>query len=180
MKKVKSIYNYTFNFTENTHSELPEGNKNGTDNEKCQYFQAQFLQTGNEKFFVFLWQFFTVLCKRAVKKEMRIKRFYLDEDEIQYKADIACEYTLRRYQNYKAEGKTYFISNFISAAYHGAKHALYSETENDLFLSFCKELDGKPLRELSKRSAKYAGSFVQNTKGANNNEDVDKGQLLLF
>lgn len=183
MKSVKKFFNYFLDFSENELPTIPKGNINGTDNEKCCYFQYEYLINNNEKCFVNLWKLFTLLCKRAVKKEVRLKRFFLDNEEVQYKADIACEYTLRRYRSYKQEGKTYFITNFITAAYSAVMHALYSEDENDLFLSLCKELDGKPTKEAEKRTAKYnAFILAQKTKikTTNNDNDVKAGQLLLF
>lgn len=154
MKSNKAYYNYTleFNSVQEALSELPNGNEQGDDNDRCLFYQAQYLRNGKDKYLVNLWTLFTVLCKRAIKKEMRTKRFFLDYDDIAYKADIACEYTLRRYSTYKQQGKVYFIRNFITAARNGAFHALYSEVENDMFLALCKDLDGKPIREAKKRT----------------------------
>ncbi len=179
MKGVKQFFNLQLDF-ENDNVSVPQGNIDGTDNEKCQAYQWHYIKFNDNDSFIKLWNLFTELCKKAVNKEIRLKHFFLDEEEICYNADIACEYTLRRYKSYKATGRQYVIRNFISAAYHGAKHALYSENENDMFLSFCKELNGKPLREAIKRSSKLAEMDKSKDMKDNENTIIDENQLLLW
>lgn len=177
MKEVKQFFNLQLDFGSEKIS-VPQGNIDGTDNEKCQAYQWHYIKFNDNDSFTKLWDLFTVLCEKAVKKEIRLKHFFLDEEEICYSADIACEYTLRRYKSYKADGRQYVIRNFISAAYHGVKHALYSESENDVFLSFCKELNGKPIKVAIKRSSKLLDkNKIDNKK---NIKTVDKKQLLLW
>ncbi|WP_178841415.1 hypothetical protein [uncultured Treponema sp.] len=154
MKNLKSCFNLwlPFESEEESLKKIPEGNENGTDNEKALYFQKKFLQTADEKYFVKLWKLFTLLCLKAVRKEKRSKGFFLSGEDEAYKADIAVEYSLRRYLKFRQEkGEVYFITNFIAEAYNSVKHALYSESENDIFFEQCMELNGKPVDEVRKR-----------------------------
>ena len=99
------------------------------------------------------------------------------EDEA-YKADIAVEYSLRRYLSYKqTKGELYCIANFIAEAYNSVMHALYSESENDFFFEKCRELNGKPLEEVKKR----ANFLTQiDTATGIKKTETDDAQLLLF
>lgn len=164
MKSVRAVYNYFLDFQDSTEKEkeIPEGRLDGNDNDRCRFYQSRYLKHGDSRAFLELWKLFTLLCKKAVVKEMRTKRFFLDSVEIDYKADIACEYVMRRYQSYKREkGENYVITNFIASAHSGAVHALYNEEENDYFLDMCKELSGKPLKEAERRGAKNTEKIIR-------------------
>ena len=179
MKSVKKYFNLwlPFETKEERLKRIPDGDENGTDNEKLLFFQKKFLESGDEKYFLKLWTLFRLLCLKAVKKEKRAKGFYLDRDEEGYKADIAAEYSLRRYLSYKqTKGELYCIANFIAEAYNSAMHALYSESENDFFFEKCRELNGKPLEEARKR----AGFMAQAKKNGMEKTDADGAQLFLF
>lgn len=180
MKYNKEVFNFYFDFDNvDFFKKLPMGNEWGTDNEKCQFYQFKYLQDKSESHFIKLWYLFTNLCKRAIKKEMKIKRFFLDYDELNYKADIACEYVLRRYKTYAIKGEKYKIENFISAARDGVIHALYSDKENDFYFEMCKSLNGKPFKEVSKRN----GSFLLQERSGECLKTKKKdslGQKLLF
>lgn len=180
MKKNAEVFNYFFDFLGNDFiSTLPQGNEKGSDNEKLLFFQWKYLSEKDEKSFVKLWQFFTLLCIKAIRKEIKIKKIYFDQDEIEYKADIATEYVLRRYKTYERErGERYCIKNFVAAAHDGAIHALYSDSENDFYLEMCKTLNGKPIKELGKRGLNLG--FVKINEQENFDEDLEKGQMLLF
>lgn len=184
MRGVRKYYNYFLDFQDGTESGIPHGKADGTDNERCQHFQRLYLADGNERAFVELWRLFTLLCKKAVLKEIRTKRFFLDHDEVEYRADIACEYVMRRYQSYRREkGEDYVITNFISAAYSAMLHTLYHEEENDYFLAMCRELDGKPVKEAERRGAKCTEKIMRISgalKSKKNRTDKENGQLTLF
>lgn len=151
MKSVKTVFNYWFDFGdfEKKIKQIPKVENPVTDNDKLINFQFAYLSNGNIRAEAELWNGFTKLCKKIVRKEMKLRRFFLDQDEIIYKAEIACEYAMRRYKTYRIEkNEIYVISNFISAAYMAVKHALYSDNENDKYLELCKKLNGKPLRSI--------------------------------
>ena len=150
MKAINDSFNLwlPFESKEEKLKKVPDGNENGTDNEKALFFQKMLLKTGDDRYFLKLWNLFTLLCLKAIKKEKRSKGFFLSREDEVYKADIATEYSLRRYLKFKQEkGEVYFITNFITEAYNAAKHALYSESENDMFFEQCRNLNGKPLEE---------------------------------
>lgn len=183
MKSNTEAFNYFLDFGgKNEISGLPQGDENGTDNEKLLHYQWKYLAEKDEKSFVKLWTLFTELCKRAVKKEIKIKRFFLDYDEVCFKADLAAEYVLRRYRTYEREkGETYVVKNFIAAAHDGVMHALYSEVENDFYLEMCKTLNGKSVKEMSKRECSL--KLIEELKEQDKEQDYEKdlkGQLLLF
>lgn len=150
-------FNYYFDFGEV--QDIPRVKKPETENDRLINCQYEWLVNHNQNAFGTLWSCFTVLCKKAIKKEMREKHIFFDFDEIAYKADIACEYVMRRYTSYKAEGKTYIIENFATTAYYAVKHALYSTVENDKMLDLCKTLNGKPLREVQDKLNDYIYNF---------------------
>lgn len=150
MKAINDSYNLwlPFESLEEKLKKVPDGNENGTDNEKALFFQKMLLKTGDDRYFLKLWNLFTLLCLKAIRKEKRSKGFFLSREDEQYKADIATEYSLRRYLKFEQEkGEVYFITNFITEAYNAAKHALYSESENDIFFEQCRSLNGKPVEE---------------------------------
>lgn len=185
MRGTTDEYNYFLPFQSKDEQlkGLGKGDKNGSDNEKCLFFQYSFLMNNNEQAFGQLWILFTLLCKRAVRKEMKTKRFFLDYDEVQYKADIAAEYVLRRYKSFLREkGEYYVIKNFIAAAHDGVVHALYSEGENDFYLSVCKELNDKPVAEVKRRGVKLNKIMdcSREEKQEDFDEDIREGQLLMF
>lgn len=143
MRAVKKYYQMWLDF--DTYSiEIPYFEKPTNDNENLVNMQHDYLVNDDQQAFYRLWTSFTLLCLKAIKKEIRSKKMLLDRDTISYKADIACEYVLRRYQKYKVEKNTfYLIHNFVAEAYHGACHALYSPYENDRYFDECQKLDGK-------------------------------------
>lgn len=170
---------------------VPGGRADGSDNERCQFYQRRYLEDRSDSASLAgLWKLFTLLCLKAVRKERRAKGFFLDEDEARYRADIACEYTLRRYDRLWTErGEVYFITNFIAEAWHSARHALYSPGENDFYLSACMELAGKPAEEISRRGLVSTLIIGRETERQENEdkdmqeagvrEDVRAGQMLL-
>lgn len=180
MKSVKKYFNLwlPFKTKEEQLKRIPDGNENGTDNEKLLFFQKKFLETEDDKYFLKIWILFRLLCLKAVKKEKRTKGFYLAREDEAYKADIAVEYSLRRYLSYKqTKGELYCITNFIAEAYNSVMHALYSESENDFFFEKCRELNGKPLEEAKKR----ANFLTQiDTATGIKKTETDDAQLLLF
>ena len=121
---------------------VPNAPKNPiTDNEKCLFYQWHYLVKKDMNACLKLWLLFTALCKRAVRKESKRRGIYLDEEELQYKADIACEYSLRRYEKYRREqGEVYFIQNFIAEAYNATTHA-FSESECDIALDRASNIE---------------------------------------
>lgn len=179
MKSNAEAFNYFLDFGgKNKVSGLPQGDENGSDNEKLLHCQWKYLAEKDEKSFVKLWMLFTELCKRAVKKEIKTKRFFLDYDEVCFKADLAAEYVLRRYRTYEREkGETYVVKNFIAAAHDGVMHALYSEVENDFYLEMCKTLNGKPVKEIGRRGCSL--KLKEEPKEQEYEKDLE-GQLLLF
>lgn len=186
MRGVRQDYNYFLDFQDGA-DDIPQGKADGTDNERCQHFQRLYLAGHDERAFVELWKLFTLLCRKMVHKEMRTKRFFLDRDEADYRADIACEYVMRRYQSYRRErGENYVVRNFIAAAYTATLHTLYHEEENDYFLSMCRELDGKPAKEAERHGAKCTEKIMrisgamQNGPRKQKKTDKEKGQLELF
>ena len=185
MRGTADKYNYFLPFQSKAEllKDLPKGDINGTDNEKCLSFQYSFLMNNNESAFGQLWLLFTLLCKRAVRKEMKTKRFFLDYDEVQYKADIAAEYVLRRYKSFfREKGEFYVIKNFIAAAHDSVIHALYSEGENDFYMAVCKELNDKPVAEVKRRGVKLNKIMdgSKEEKQEDFDEDIREGQLLMF
>lgn len=170
---------------------VPYGDEGGTDNERCQFYQRRYLEDKSDgEAFASLWELFTLLCLKAVRKERRSKGFFLDADEARYKADIAAEYTLRRYDRLWIErGEVYFITSFAAEAYHSALHALYSEGENDLYLSACMELSGKPVEEIARRGLVSTVALEREIERQRDEgkdlqeermrEDVRGGQMLL-
>lgn len=170
---------------------VPEGKEGGTDNERCQFYQRRYLEDrADSASFASLWELFTLLCLKAVRKERRDRGFFLDAGEARYRADIACEYTLRRYDRLWIErGEVYVVRNFIAEAYHGARHALYDGGENDLYLSACMELSGKPVEEISRRGLVSTLALERGIERQRREdkdlqeermrEDVRGGQMLL-
>ncbi len=180
MKGVKTIYNYFLDFGDDKEIVIPEGKADGTDNEKCQFYQWQYLKQNNINAFEKLWWLFTVLCKKIIIKEMKTKRFFLVDDEIGYKADIACEYVLRRYEKYKREkGQIYVMTNFVSCAYEGVMHALYDKSENDYLLSMCMEFNGKPIREIKRTASTNTEKIIEisETKRSVENKENENQSL---
>lgn len=170
---------------------VPHGRQDGTDNERCQFYQRRYLEDrADGEAFASLWELFTLLCLKAVRKERRARGFFLDDDEARYRADIACEYTLRRYDRLWIErGEIYFITRFATEAFHSARHALYDRGENDLYLSACMELSGKPEAEISRRGLvstlalergiERQESESEDLQEERMREDVRAGQMLL-
>lgn len=146
MRQVKKDFNYFLEFESEDEKirKVPLGNENGTDNDKCLFYQRKYLAEKDEKSLAKLWLLVRGICLRMIRKEMRLKKFFIDEDERIYRADVATEYILRRYEKYKREkGEIYFFKNFIAASHSGVIHALYHSEENDFLLESCVSLDEK-------------------------------------
>ncbi len=133
-----------FNFVAQSYEELLkdfQGNINGTDNEKCLYYQYEYLVNNNQTAWSNLWILFQELCLKAVKKEIKKKKLHFTKDEVLEKTQDAC---CDKMKIYKKNSKVRFYKNFITAAYYGALHALYSSVYNkDLndALNFCVNED---------------------------------------
>lgn len=148
MKTARKVYNYWLEFESQDEKKMcvPRVEIEHTDNDRLINLQWAFLVNSDKQAFAKLWQSFTTLCRKIVKKETKSKRFFLDKDEAEYKAQVASEYVMRRYKMYEIEkNEIYIVTNFIASAYHAVQHALYSDTENDFFLEKCKALNGKKI-----------------------------------
>lgn len=122
-----------FDFFSETHAEILkdfQGNKNGTDNERCLYYQYEYLINNNSEAWASLWILFQELCLKAVKKELKKKQLHFTEDKVLEKAQDACFDKLKIYKRAQKQGTFRFYKNFITAAYYGALHALYSSVYN--------------------------------------------------
>lgn len=133
MKGVKEVYNLWLPFEEkeNVLKNLKKIDNPKCDNDYLINYQYEYLINKDGQAFLKMWVLFTKICLKIVKKQLKERGFYCDEDNLQYKADIACEYVLRRYKKYAIDKNEYYIiDNFIATAYDGVQHAL-SEEEND-------------------------------------------------
>lgn len=126
--------------------DIPYKDKVITDNDRLLNYQHDFLVYNDTKAYALLWQDFRALCKRVIKKKASVSGLRFSSEELNWKADIACEYVLRRYKTWKTKkGEIYVVKNFISAAYFGALHALWSPCERDFFQEQIDKLRGKKI-----------------------------------
>lgn len=133
MKGVREVYNLWLPFEEKESvlKTLKKVDAPKSDNDYLINYQYEYLINKNEGAFLKMWILFTKICLKIVKKQLKERCFYCDKESLEYKADVACEYVLRRYKKYDIDKNEYYvISNFIAAAYDGVQHAL-SEEEND-------------------------------------------------
>lgn len=134
MKKLeKKWIQLEFDFITQTYDEVLkgyQGNKSGTDNERCLYYQYEYLVNKSETAWSNLWILFEELCLKAVKNEMKKKQLHFSNDKVLEKAQDACFDKLKVYKRSEKDGKLRFYKNFITAAYYGALHALYSSVYN--------------------------------------------------
>lgn len=110
-----------------------EGDKNGTDNQKCLFYQWQFLINKNPDAWTSLWLLLNNLCIKAIQKECSKKGLRFSKKYIQEKAEDACIYLLGRYKKKRDKGEFYFYKNFISQAYYSTLNVLYYESKKEQF-----------------------------------------------
>lgn len=143
MKGVKTVYNLWLEFEtkEERLRDLKKIENPKNLNEAFFNLQYDYIVNDDEKAFVSLWQEFTKLCFRILKKEARKKGLWFDVDTLNYKADIACEYVMRRYKKYLIDkNEFYIIRNFVSEAYDSVKHAM-SREETDVILDNAENIE---------------------------------------
>ena len=145
MKEVKTSYNLFLPFESDNEikdrlkTSLPHFNNPVTDNERLLNYQYEYLVNDSRIAEQKLWTNFYNLCERMVKREKNLKKIYMDFEDIEIKAGIACDYFMRRYSEHKKiSNEVYFVNNFIAASYDAMRHAVYHPEENDFFLDKCR------------------------------------------